>query len=161
MIASEYPAIETLVPHRRAMRLVERVIESNETFVTAAATFRTGSQFEIEGIGVPTYVGVELMAQAVSALDGLKSAGEGEGREIGFLLGCRRYTAHQPTFVIGREYFVSAELSFLDEPMSVFDCRIVDAYGAPVAEGAISVYLPSATDTSGQRELNDADTAER
>lgn len=139
-MSNGYPDIEDLIVHRGAMRLIDKVVASTDQSVTVEARVDASSPFMIEGVGVPTYVGLELMAQAVCAYDGVQSIGDGTTPTVGFLLGCRRYIAHRRTLPLGAPLRIVAALAFVDSGMAAFDCAIEDADGSMLAEGTVTVY---------------------
>jgi predicted hotdog family 3-hydroxylacyl-ACP dehydratase len=143
---SAIPSIDELVPHTGAMRLIDRVVASAETAARAETVIRAESLFFRPGEGVPAYVGLELMAQTISAFDGLRRRRQGLPPAIGFLLGCRRYETTRPLFRDGERLTIEAK-SLLDEGgMASFDCVIADETGAAVASGVINVYRPADPD---------------
>ena len=92
--------IETVMPHRGAMRLVDRVLEHDAEAISVEARVRADGPFHVDG-GLPAYVGVELMAQAIACWAGVRARAQGLAPPVGFLLGTRRYEAHVQVFGIG------------------------------------------------------------
>lgn len=80
------PPIESLVPQRDAMLLLDRVVASDETSVTCEAAVREGAAF-VRGGRVPAAAFIEYMAQAAAAFVGLR-APAGASR-AGYLLAVR------------------------------------------------------------------------
>ena len=72
MAAVGYPPIEQLVPHKPPMILIDRMIETTDTACTCEVTITPQTLF-IESAGVPAFVGLEYMAQAVAAYGGYKA----------------------------------------------------------------------------------------
>lgn len=134
--------IEELVPHAGAMRLIDRVIAEDGDCVRAEAVVRRDNLFFHGEAGIPAYVGFELMAQTISAYDGLRRRREGKPPAIGFLLGCRRYAAARPYFREGERLEIEVTSLLGDEGMASFQCRILDEAGAVLASGTINVYRP-------------------
>ena len=74
---------------------------------------------------MPAWVGIELMAQAVSVFSGLELRAQGLPPRIGLLLGARTYEAHVPFFAVGARLRVRAALALRDATgLGVFDCTI-------------------------------------
>ncbi|MGH8758659.1 MAG: 3-hydroxylacyl-ACP dehydratase, partial [Burkholderiales bacterium] len=92
--------------------------------------------------GVPSWVGIEYMAQAVSAWSGIGQVQRGEALSPGLLLGSRRYEALRPVFAVGSRLRVRAELVWRDaDDLAAFDCAI-DEGGLAVAHAHLKVYRP-------------------
>lgn len=140
MTTAGFPNIEALIPHRNAMRLIDKVVAATPSSITVEARLDRSSQFMIDGVGVLTYVGLEMMAQAVCAFDGLQRAGAGHAPEIGLLLGCRRYAAHRSILPLDDRLLIAAALTFNDGEIAAFECVIDDANGERLAEGTVTVY---------------------
>jgi predicted hotdog family 3-hydroxylacyl-ACP dehydratase len=144
---SAFPAIEELVPHADTMLLIDRVIASEGETVRSETTIRGDNIFFQAGRGVPAYVGFELMAQTISAYDGLKRRKNGKKPAIGFLLGCRKYNAARPFFAEGETLTIEATSLLGEEGMASFECRILDEDGGEVAAATINVFRPSDPET--------------
>jgi predicted hotdog family 3-hydroxylacyl-ACP dehydratase len=139
---TESPPPEPLIPHDAEMRLIDRVLSEIGETVRAEATVRADNVFFHAGRGLPAYVGFELMAQTISAYDGLRRRRKGFSPAVGFLLGCRKYEAIRPYFREGERLLIQVTSLLGDEGMSSFDCRIEDGDGAELATGVINVYRP-------------------
>jgi len=133
--------MDAWVPHRGAMSLLDRVEHVGEHGVVAWVTVPADGLFATDG-GVPAWVGIEYMAQAVAAWSGARSRAGGGSPRIGFLLGSRRYEAREPVFAAGLELRVSAQCELVgDNGLGMFDCRIEHA-GRELASARLSVYEP-------------------
>jgi predicted hotdog family 3-hydroxylacyl-ACP dehydratase len=76
---------------------------------------------------VPAWVGIEYMAQAISALGGLRAIEKNESIKIGFLLGTRKMLLQQKVLRAGRCYQVHVRQLFWDDSgLAHFDCEIRD-----------------------------------
>ncbi|HEX4081052.1 MAG TPA: hypothetical protein VHX61_19485 [Rhizomicrobium sp.] len=134
--------IDDLIVHRLPMRLLDRIISLSEGEVVADAVVRPDNPFFEPGRGLPAYVGLEMMAQAIAALDGEKRRNSSRPAKIGFLLGCRRYMSRVPIFAEGTRLTVRAKMVFEDNEMLAFDCGIEDSNGA-LATANLKVYAPA------------------
>lgn len=143
MTVPSIPHIERLVPHRPPMLLIDRIIEAAEDRVTAEARIDPACVFAVGDEGVPSYVGLEMMAQTVCAYDGLRHFDKGLPPPIGFLLGCRRYTVRRPYLLPGEVLTITARMLLYDGDMASFDCSIRDDAAAKFAEGSLNVYRPA------------------
>jgi predicted hotdog family 3-hydroxylacyl-ACP dehydratase len=95
---------------------------------------------------VPAWVGIEYMAQAVSAWAGARALSGGGQPRIGFLLGTRRYEARCAGFSGGRTLRVQARCEMMaGNGLGMFDCSI-HLDGREIATGRLSVFEPSDPD---------------
>lgn len=138
-----YPPLSALLPHAPPMLLLDEILGHDGDTVVAVATIRADHPFlDPLTAGVPSHIGIELMAQACGALAGLRASGTGRAPALGFLLGTRRYSSSARWFGVGERLEVRATETYLDGEMGVFDCRIV-LDGHEVASAALTVYQPA------------------
>ena len=132
--------IEKLLPHAGRMILLDRVVSWEPERIVCERTVRRGDAF-IEAGGLPSWAGVELMAQAIAAWNGWQVLAAGGNVRPGFLLGTRAYRADADIFPIGAKLVIEAVRRFHDEDgMGAFACRI-DAPGVH-AEARLTVFSP-------------------
>ena len=133
--------IESLIPHRAGMRLIDRVLEVDEHHVVAELEVPFDGLFVRDG-QVPSWVGIEYMAQAVSAWAGARARERGGAVRPGLLLGSRRYEVHCQGFPSGSVLRVEAHCELVgDNGLGLFDCRVL-MDGREVAVARISVIDP-------------------
>lgn len=117
-----YP-IDSLLPQSGAMVLVDQVLEVGESHIEVALTVRDDGLFSDARHTVPSWVGMEYMAQTVAAFSGYHRRIRGEEIGLGFLLGTRHYQASKGHFACGSRLLVRAErIIETDDDMSVFHC---------------------------------------
>ncbi|MEM4989627.1 3-hydroxylacyl-ACP dehydratase [Collimonas sp. H4R21] len=134
--------IRRFLPHSGAMVLLDRLLEAGTEELLAEVTIRQDSLF-CDGQGVPAWVGVEYMAQAIAAYAGYAAQLRGEAVKIGFLLGTRRYEAGCPGFAVGSVLQVHVQrLLQADNGIGSFECRI-HAAGQQLASATITVFQPA------------------
>lgn len=135
-----YEPVEVL-PHRGVLLLLDAIEDYGDDWLEAGVTVRADSVFGGPA-GVPAWVGIEYMAQAVSAWSGIDQVQRGAQPSLGLLLGTRRYEAQQPVFAVGSRLRVRVELVWSDAGnLAAFDCSIaVD--GRAVAHAHLKVYRP-------------------
>jgi predicted hotdog family 3-hydroxylacyl-ACP dehydratase len=134
-------AMDAWVPHRGAMNLLDAVAHVDDLAVEARVRVPAQGPFNTDA-GVPAWVGIEYMAQAVAAWSGARARGRGGSPRIGYLLGSRRYEAAVPVFEVGAELRVLAQCELTAENgLGMFDCRIEHG-GRVVASGRLSVFEP-------------------
>lgn len=124
--------VAELLPHAPPMVLLDRVITHDETSLLAETTIKTSSMFFREAqdplcegeAGVPSWVGVEYLAQAVAAWAGLRNRRAGTETRSGFLVGVKEYQASRAIFPLGRRLRMSIIVKEGLGPLSVFEGRI-------------------------------------
>jgi predicted hotdog family 3-hydroxylacyl-ACP dehydratase len=91
---------------------------------------------------VPSWIGIEYMAQAVAAWAGARARGKGGTPQAGLLLGTRRYEAHCDGFPSGALLRVEARCELIAaNGLGQFDCRVL-MDGREMAVSRISVIDP-------------------
>ena len=135
------PDIRSLVPHAGPMVLLDRIISADEESLRAEVLICPDSLFcASEGVGA--WVGLEYMAQAVSAHAGYMAFLRGEAVKVGFLLGTRRFDCDRPFFSVGSRLQVHIKRILQSESgMGSFECRIDDG-AAQLASATLTVYQP-------------------
>ena len=134
-------AMDAWVPHRGPLSLLDAVARCDELSVEALVRVPAAGLFGDDD-GVPAWVGIEYMAQAVAAWSGARARSAGGSPKIGYLLGSRRYEAAVPVFEVGAELRVLGLCELTAENgLGMFDCRIEHA-GRVVASGRLSVFEP-------------------
>ncbi len=139
----QLPAPGELIRHREGAALLDEICREDESSLEARVSVRPGTAFSDRFGHLPAWVGPELMAQAISALSGLRSRRKrGQTAAIGLLLGVRSYRATVEEFRSGEVLDVEVIESSEDEDgMAVFDGRIRRA-GQVVATGMLTVFQP-------------------
>ncbi|MBO6804791.1 MAG: hypothetical protein JJ893_16165 [Thalassospira sp.] len=105
--------------------------------------------FCITNKGVPSYVGIEYMAQTFAAYSGwrAKNTDPVATPRIGYLLGSRKVTLSRNWFPVGCTLSVHINNIFEDGEMGVFDGEI--RLGEEILVAArINVYQPKDNETS-------------
>lgn len=137
-----FASIDTIIPHRGTMLLLDDVLACSETSLTALATVRADAWYADAQGAMPAWIGIELMAQAIAAHVGLLSMRGGTPARPGVLLGTRRYTALLAAFACGAPLRITVdELLRSEEGHGAYGCTI-EQDGVPCAEATVKVYQP-------------------
>lgn len=131
-----------LTPHAPPMLLIDEVLSCTDMRVHARARVRGDGLFFQKGRGLPSYVGFEIMAQAIAAYDGWVRRAKGEKPTLGFLLGCRRYQTSVDWFAEGETLEIVASSLIHEGEMRSFDCKLLTVGGVEVASGTLNVFRP-------------------
>ena len=126
------------------MSLLDEVIEHGEQSLCAQVAITEESLFA-EARGVPTWVGIEYMAQAIAAYSGVLARSAGLPVSVGFLVGTRKYTTNQGYFPLGSTLKISVHEELRgDNGLGVFRCDISGS--GVVASASLSVFQPKNLD---------------
>lgn len=114
-------SIEQLVPHQGEMCLLSRIVAYGDDWIRAEVDIDASSTFARQE-GIPAWIGIEYMAQAVAAFSGIQQQ-SGQPPRIGFLLGTRRYICNTALFAFGQTLTIEAHREMqADNGLLVFQC---------------------------------------
>ncbi len=147
MECSELP-IGDLLPHGSEMTLIDRLVEYTPQRSVATLTVRSNSKFSAP-TGVPAWVGIEYMAQAIAAHSGYEARLRGEAAPIGFLLGTRDYRSEVGEFPLGATLAIAVEPLLADGRLGAFRCAI--AAQVVLATAVVNVYRAGPEDLEATR----------
>jgi predicted hotdog family 3-hydroxylacyl-ACP dehydratase len=124
------------------MLLLDAIVDADAERVVCEVTIRRDSMFCNGVNGVPSWVGLEYMAQTASTFSGIDEARAGNKATIGLLLGSRRYTSAVPYFAIGARLRVEAHVVLRDDAdLVAFDCQILEGERV-LASADVKAYRP-------------------
>lgn len=140
---SKLPPIKQLLPHDEPMILLDRAMDIQEDAVFCQVDISIKNPFfDHNTNSVPSYVGIEFMAQAVAAWSGYHALKNKQPPPVGFLLGSRRYETNVDAFQQGETLDVYAEKLLENSSMGVFSARL-ELAAQTVASCQLNVYIPS------------------
>jgi predicted hotdog family 3-hydroxylacyl-ACP dehydratase len=140
---SGFGPIETILPHRGTMLLLNGISAFTDETLTAHAGVRADAWYADPDGAMPAWIGIELMAQAIAAHVALLSLRAGGKARPGVLLGSRRYEAHIPVFACGARLRIEVkELLRGEEGHGAYECTIHHE-SVCCAEAVIKVYQPA------------------
>lgn len=136
-------SIEQVVPHDAPMILIEQLVEYSDETSTCSVTITPQSPFYNEQIeGVPSYIGIEYMAQSIAAYAGALANDINEAVRIGFLIGTRKYKTHEARFSKNSKLTIYVHKLYQDESgLSVFECQISENKKI-LCDAKINVFQP-------------------
>lgn len=140
---SEYSVAE-LVPHSGKMSLLDNIVEYRDGWLRAEVSITADSMFA-DKQGVPAWIGLEYMAQAVGAYAGWQERLKGGPPKLGFLLGTRKYLCSTDYFAIGTKLIVIVQLEMeAANGLNVFQC-VLQGEGVD-ASANLNVFQPDDPD---------------
>jgi predicted hotdog family 3-hydroxylacyl-ACP dehydratase len=142
-----YPPVAELLPHDPPMMLVDHVLHHDEAGTVCIVDPAASSLFRNEDGSVPTWLGLEYMAQTVAAYGGLVDRAAGRPTRPGLFLGSRRLSFATDRFPGDRLLEVHARHLRGLTGLIAFDCEVRDATSAQVlVSGVLNVYLMDSFD---------------
>jgi len=145
-------AISDVVPHSGVMSLLDELIEYDADSLTARVAITQHSCFA-EARGVPSWIGIEYMAQTIAAHAGIGDRNSGNAISIGLLVGTRRYSCSRPFFPLGSELLIHVVRELQgDNGLGTFRCTIT-AEGIE-AQANLNVFQPDDVDAYLHNEKN-------
>jgi predicted hotdog family 3-hydroxylacyl-ACP dehydratase len=132
--------LQDVLPHRGRSILLHEIAAWDDEAVVARVRITDAVAYWTDQ-GVPSFVGLEYMAQACGAWAGCRARSRGEPARIGFLLGSRDYEATVPYFKRDEVLTITARLDFQDGKVGSFNCTI-ESNGTAAATARITVYQP-------------------
>lgn len=135
--------IADLVPHSGPMCLLDSVIHADARGLSAIVTPAQDALF-MTSDGIPGWIGLEWMAQAVAAWGYLTADVEQAGApQKGLLLGASRLQLFERYLKPGTTYRIEITPGFVaDNGLGTFDGAIFKA-NACVAEATLKIFQPS------------------
>jgi predicted hotdog family 3-hydroxylacyl-ACP dehydratase len=134
-------AVADLVPHAAPMLLLDDIVDFGELFCVSTVALKPDSLFFQPGKGVPSYVGIEYMAQTIAAWSGIRMRLQGKPPVVGFLLGTRKFQAARVFFAQDAVLTVRVEQTYMVDGMGVFSCTI-HAGDSLCASAHVNVFEP-------------------
>lgn len=133
-------AIEELLPHDHPMILIDEVHEDPQQGFYSLTRISEDCPFYEAGRGVPSYVGVEYVAQTVGALVGLAARRTDKAVQLGYLLGTRTYSTRTSYFKPGMLVTTRVAPVFEAGNLAKYDGVISNDAGQTLAETSLTLY---------------------
>lgn len=134
--------IAPYVPHRHGMCLLDTLLEVGDEHLHAEVTPRRDDLFANDA-GIPGWVGLEWLAQAIAAWAGVQAVLAGDKPQIGFLLGSRRYQCQTALFTFDQPIRIEVALDFrADNGLGAFRGYLFDQHDR-LATATLNVFQPA------------------
>jgi predicted hotdog family 3-hydroxylacyl-ACP dehydratase len=123
------------------MSLLDTILDYGDGWLQAEVHITPESTFA-DDQGVPAWIGMEYMAQAIAAYAGLQDRLKGEKPKIGLLLGSRKYLCTTDYFTFGQTLSLTVNLELeADNGLSVCKC-VLKGQGVE-ASANLNVFKPA------------------
>lgn len=141
-----YPDLQTILPHRPPMILIDELVACSEREVACVVTVREGAPFVADG-RVPALISIEYFAQTVAAFFGWRGRDNPEAFSLGMLLGTRELDLRADYFAVGDVLTITGKEQWGSGQLASFACEVLRG-DEVLARAAISVLQGSASDLS-------------
>jgi predicted hotdog family 3-hydroxylacyl-ACP dehydratase len=135
--------IEQVLPHDHPMILLDKLDEFCDDKAQCSHLITEQSVFFDPLLqGVPSYVGIEYMAQSIAAYANANELVQNRAVEIGFLVSTRKYKCDYSVFELNMDLQITVEKLYKDESgLSAFDCAIF-TNEKQIATARLNVFQP-------------------
>jgi predicted hotdog family 3-hydroxylacyl-ACP dehydratase len=133
--------IETLIPHRCPMRIVERVCEATDATIETVSTVRDTWPTVRNG-NARTVMLIELVAQTAAALAGWVERDKETGRGLGYLVGVPHAELRRPFVPVGTVLHCYARVTQAIDNYRAFEGRVTDQDGEELVTVSIQALRP-------------------
>lgn len=139
------PPISDVLLHSGNMRLLDSAVCFDAETALAEYTPQANAWYADNEGNMPAWIGIELMAQAISLHAGLLKQGDSTPPKHGALLGTRSYNATASVFPAGIPLMILVKLVYRDTSgLGAYDCII---YAPPnhdniLAKASLKVFEP-------------------
>lgn len=126
------------------MLLLSRIVSWGSTGLVGEVDIRDDSLLVESGRGVPRWIALEYMAQAVGALDGIRLRESDQGVPPGYLLGTRFLDQTDGYFPTGTTLRITVdEVLQGGNGLAIYSCRLDDGSRPLICQ--LAVYRPPGT----------------
>ncbi len=140
-MAPQWPAIETLIPHRAPMLLVERIVEVLEEGLVCQGRVPAGGPLAGHG-AASVFLGLELAAQTAAVREALgRGAGAGEPR-LGYLTSIKNARFQVPELPAGRPLRATVRAVGSVPPLAMYSVEVtLEEDGSELLTATLGTYL--------------------
>ncbi len=137
-----FPEIETLLPQRGTMLLLDRVTAFTNETLSAEYRVRGDAWYADSNARMPAWIGLELMAQTMAAHAALSAQHHGRPPQPGVLLGSRQYQAFCAAFEANTVLKVEVQqILALADGNQAYDCALWQG-NELAAKAVLKVFQP-------------------
>lgn len=133
--------IDEVVPHSSPMILIDEILEYSDQHLISRVDITSSSLFLTNQNYVPTWVGIEYMAQSVAAWSGIQSRQKSQPIKMGYLIGCKQYEVSRDGFYPGERLIISVVKKYLGNGIGLSDSRI-EIDSNIIVKSLLTVFQP-------------------
>lgn len=135
--------ITKFIPHRNHMVLIDKIVHNFEDDFTVTVKIHKGSLLACD-YGVPSYCGIEYMAQTIAAYSSIYLY-KGLKARIGFIISLRNFESKVPYFKFGDTLKINITPVLVTNNSGLFDCTISEN-NKIVVSAKIMAFVPNESD---------------
>lgn len=141
--AQTHFAIEDVLPHKAPMILIDKLVSFDENNGWCTQQITKDSLLYNDALqGVPSYVGIEYMAQSIAAYANANELINKRPVKIGFLVSTRKFNCKETVFGLGLALTIHVEKLFQDDSgLTAFHCKIMNN-DEEMVSATINVFQP-------------------
>ena len=122
-----FDTVADLLPHQGYIVLLSGVSDWGDDSAEFYVEHDGKSPFADRNGDVPSWVGIEYMAQSISAFSGIIRKSSNQDVKLGFLLGTNKYKVNVDAFLKGTRVHIYVERVFHERnSVALFSCTIKD-----------------------------------
>lgn len=134
--------ISSLMTHGKDLILIDEILDYDDNFITCQSTIKEDNPF-LEDNNFPNYAYIELIAQGISVLAGLRAKKNNIKLDLNLLLGCRNLEIFNPSVNIDTKLTIKAKSSLEnDDGLGIYTGELLEG-DKLIAKGNFNVYSPS------------------
>jgi predicted hotdog family 3-hydroxylacyl-ACP dehydratase len=139
---SAFPNIQDLIPHRGHNLLLGKVLHADGTSVIVSGQVPFSGWYLEQDKTMPSWISIEMMAQAIAVHIGLESRQHGGPVKPGMLIGCKSLEILISAFEASEKFRVRAEVVYRDDSgFAAYDC-VVSGKAGDMAKATLKAYQP-------------------
>jgi predicted hotdog family 3-hydroxylacyl-ACP dehydratase len=142
--------VESLIPHRLPMRLVESFETPADISIVAFAEVRESWPTVSHG-NAQTLMLIELIAQTAAVLQGFRERAENKPATGGLLVGIPALQVTKPRIAVGTQLVCNVSISHGAQNYLAFEGRVNDTSGTLWLTGSIQAYRPDSMEIFGAK----------
>jgi len=142
--------VESLIPHRLPMRLVESFETPTEEGIVAFAEVRASWPSVCHG-SAQTLILIELIAQSAAVLQGFRERAANKPATGGLLVGLPTVQITRPRIAVGTQLVCNASIYHGVQNYLAFEGRVTDTTGTLWLTGSIQAYRPDSMEIFGAK----------
>ncbi len=134
--------ISSLISHSKDMIFIDEVLEYDDKSIKTKAIVKENNPFIKDG-ALPHFVYLEIIAQSISALAGIRAKQKGEKLALNLLLGCRNFKSHKASVKINSQLIIHAkEILAQEDGFGLYESYMYEN-DILIAQGRLNVYAPN------------------
>ncbi len=134
--------VSSLISHANDMIFIDEVLEYDEKSITTKALIKEDNPF-LENGSLPHFAYLEIIAQSISALAGIRAKKRGEKLALNLLLGCRDFKSYKKSLHVGAKLKIYVKENLAQEDgFGLYECYMYESETL-VATGKLNVYAPN------------------